>query len=202
VRIGLIVDGEAEVRSLKIPVDRARIPELCIIGPVLTRMTPLAPPATFAAECAKNIRILDSRGVDQIVVVLDRENRTAACGFLAEEYARHLRPLSRTPVAVVLKNRMYENWLIADLDALRAQPARFSATPAIARKVAPNRSDHIDALRLLKQITKGPEYSKTQDAKRIMERADPLGIAANSRSFRRLLRVLAHPKYAEQSLNP
>jgi hypothetical protein len=55
---------------------------------------------------------------------------------------------------------------------------------------------------LLKRAAQGDAYEKVQDAKRILERADVLRLATNSRSFRRFLRVIEHPTYREQSAAP
>ena len=61
------------------------------------------------------------------------------------------------------------------------------------------KADSVDALALLKQATRGDAYDKVQDAKRILEEVDVAQLAANSRSFRRFLRVIGHPEYRSQS---
>ena len=201
-RVGLIVDGEAEFASIRRPLDRAQIAGLTIVGPALTKITPLAPAPAFAAECKKQIRVIESRQADRIVVVLDREQRQTCCGAIAEEYLGHLQKCTSTEIMVVIKNSMYENWLVADLDALGGLRARFDTTNALRRRIAPNKADSIDALASLKSAAIGRQYAKVEDSKRIMDRAEALKIGANSRSFRRLLRCLDHPTYHDQSKKP
>ena len=105
-------------------------------------------------------------------------------------------------VAVAVKNRMYENWLVSDPQALRSMSARFRLTTGQVRSVSNDRADSVDGLRLLKRIAQGKAYGKVADAVEIMGRADALRMASNSRSFRRFLRVIGHPSYASQSARP
>jgi hypothetical protein len=51
-------------------------------------------------------------------------------------------------------------------------------------------------------VHKAEDYNKTKDAPGITAKLDPLAMALNSRSFRRLLRCLGHPDYASQSARP
>jgi len=103
---------------------------------------------------------------------------------------------------VVMKNRMFENWLVSDLVAFSNQGARFRVTGGMRSAVEPNRADGADALAWLKRACIGASYAKVEDAKRILGRADPVRMAQNSRSFRRLMRVVRHPVYLTQSRRP
>jgi hypothetical protein len=79
----------------------------------------------------------------------------------------------------------------------------WSVSQAQLRQIAPDRADSIpDAESLLKAAARKPGYNKTRDAVEIMMKADMLRIAENSRSFRRLLRCVNHPRYADQSKEP
>jgi len=104
-------------------------------------------------------------------------------------------------VAVVVKNRMFENWLIADLGALKKQRGRYAVSKAAAKKVESNKADNVDATPLLKQCCKS-DYRKVQDAKKILAHADPGVIGLHSRSFRRMLRCIRDPQYTDQSRQP
>jgi hypothetical protein len=90
--------------------------------------------------------------------------------------------------------------MIADVAALEKMPNRFSVTQAFRGKIVPNKADSVeDAESLLKQISKKKPYHKSSDNPKIAEKQDALQIGCNSRSFRRFLRLLQHPIYAEQS---
>ena len=109
---------------------------------------------------------------------------------------------------MVLKDRMFENWLVAATSALRSQPKRFRLSGTAASSIAPNNADQTDALGLLHTATRAARkgkkqtYSKIADSKRILARVDINEMAANSRSFRRFLRCLGHPAYHDQSRRP
>lgn len=202
-RIGLVVDGDAEYQSIRTPLDAMEIPNLTIIGPTLTRCTPLAPPDTFAAEAAKQINILVGRNVDRILVLVDMEQRDCCVGDVVNSYHQALtRKCPGVALDVVVKHRTYENWLIADLDAIRSLPARFNVSQSLVRKVSPNKADNVDAYALLKRAARGKPYDKVLDAKRIADKASALNVAKNSRSYRRFLRLLGHTEFLEQSRLP
>jgi hypothetical protein len=93
---------------------------------------------------------------------------------------------------------MFENWLIADLKALKSFPGRYDITPAAERRIVASGADSTDAMKFMKQVTK-PSYEKTSDSQKILTVADPMSMATNSRSFRRLLRVLGSATYEDQS---
>jgi hypothetical protein len=101
-------------------------------------------------------------------------------------------------VRVVIKDRTLENWLIADLQALRQQHARFTITAALARQVEPDKADRVNALNFLNRATNGRSYDKKVDGVNIAERMDVDKAAQNSRSLRHLLHVLHHDSYSDQ----
>jgi len=201
-RIGIVVDGEAEYASLTLmfPALQAHTNHT-LLHPVLAKIQPYAPPGAIAQRCTLASRAFLHKSPDLIVVLFDRENRSECCGTLARQVEASLESGIPCSVGVVVKDRMFENWLVADLDALEQQPARFRLSQRDRRLVAPNKSDRCDALSLLKRAT-GHEYDKVRDAKNVLKRASPERIAANSRSFRGFLRLLGDPDYLDQSLNP
>ena len=106
-------------------------------------------------------------------------------------------------IQVVFKVRAFENWLIADLQSLRATPRLFPESRRGRRRVPTGNADDADALRSL-DAASGPHqsYRKVHGAVAICTHLDPGRAARNSRSFRRFLRVLGDSRYANQSRLP
>ncbi|MCH8961998.1 MAG: DUF4276 family protein, partial [Bacteroidetes bacterium] len=106
-------------------------------------------------------------------------------------------------VTVVVKNHSFENWLIADVKALRSLRGRFKVTRSFEKKVIPNKADHVaDAEGLLNTIAVKRPYHKRRDAVHVTAVQEALEMARNSRSFRRFLRDVGHPQYLSQSKRP
>ncbi len=202
-KIGLIVDGESELKSLPFVVGAMKLgARTCVWKPILAKMTPLAPLPVLVRGLIPSVRQLEGRAADRIVVLVDRESRTECSCKIASELNCRLRAITDVDTAVVVKDRMYENWLVADCEALAGQPRRFNLTGADRNRIVPDRADSVDGLAIIKRACVGASYNKVQDSQRIMQRADPLRAAFNSRSFRRLLRVLGHEAYRRQSRIP
>lgn len=174
---------------------------MTMVGPLLAAISPTAAPAVIAREIRKHLIVLESKRAERAILLLDREHTPICCGQRATAIAQALAPLSSVPTYVVLKDTMFENWLIADMAALRMMPARFTITPAAERAVTPDRADAADGYAWLQKATKG-RYEKVADAQRILSFAAPRLIGANSRSFRRFLHVIGHPDYVGQSRLP
>lgn len=199
-RIGFVVDGEAEFASLKLVLPQIQAATgHTLLSPLLAKMPPLAPVGTIARTCAPRLRVLEGKGVNRTVVLMDRETRRECPGTLASLLAQQLSRFTSVDTCVVIKDAMFENWLVADHTALGRQSGRFRIGNPFRRAVEPDRADRADALALMKEAVRG-DYDKVADARRILNEADVLRIGRNSRSFRRLLRVLEHPVYAEQSV--
>jgi hypothetical protein len=201
-KLGIIVDGDSEYYSYPLITSRIDIVDSQILNPLLAPIQPTAPAGAIARTCRDRAIQLAARGASLVIVTLDRESRDECPGELASSIADILTRSCAVDVAVVVKNRKLENWLIADMDALAKHPARFRVSKTVRRKVSPNKADACDALTLLKSMTINKSYNKVPDSQLILGTADPLTIAANSRSFRRLLRVLGHPAYSTQSRHP
>jgi hypothetical protein len=204
-KIGLIVDGDSEYYSLAKVLSRVQTDDQ-ILNPLLADIQPLAPAAQVARVVRPGILTLASRGVERVVVLLDLEHRAPCAGPWATELRGAIvggcADCGVPDLRIVLKRRMYENWLVGDLDALRRMPARFAVPASAVASVVPNKADNIDALALLKAAARKTPYHKTNDAQRIMQRADPLVIGQNSRSFRKLLQLVGSTVYAGQTLVP
>ncbi|MBI4500040.1 MAG: DUF4276 family protein, partial [Gemmatimonadetes bacterium] len=102
-------------------------------------------------------------------------------------------------LAVVIKNRRYENWLISDPAAFKRMRKRFRLSKRQVQSIEWDKADSVDGFQILSRAARGAAYSKTADAMQILNYTDPDQMALNSRSFRRFLRVLGHPNYLDQS---
>jgi len=135
--------------------------------------------------------------------LIDREQQEACPGQIAtlleQEFGRKGTNLA---VRVALKDRTFENWLIADLGALQSQPARFAVTAAISRCVEPDKADRCDAEKIIKKAAANGQYDKITDAERISTKLDIESAARNSRSFRHFLHILGHSSYRSQCRLP
>ncbi|HYC93384.1 MAG TPA: DUF4276 family protein [Thermoanaerobaculia bacterium] len=201
-RLGFVVDGEAEYRSLPRLFASIGVNNV-LLTPLKADIQPLAPIGQIAASVKPAIKILMAKRVDRAIVLLDRETRDECPGGFAASLADTLARVCPGPsFDVVVKNRQFENWLVADPDALSAQIGRFRLTDGQRRQIVPNKADTIDALALLKIVVRQHDYEKVKDAVRIMSHATAANMAENSRSFRRFLRVVGHPAYSTQSRRP
>lgn len=200
-RIGLVVDGQSEVAALPNLYPRLEAETgHQFLRPVLAPIQPLAPPAAIARACGTRVSQLARRGADRVLVLVDREGRPECPGVLALEIQGRLPQAVTT--TVVIKNRTFENWLIADVQALLQQPGRFDVSAGMRSRIEPNHADSADALRLLQRAAIRTAYNKVQDSQRTLARAAPCEMASNSRSFRRFLRCSDHPLYRRQSRHP
>jgi Domain of unknown function (DUF4276) len=200
-RIGAIVDGQSEYRALPLITAKLEIAGAQFVKTLYAPIQPCAPAGVIARACQSPIQQLVQRRVTDIMILLDRETRSECPGTWASQIIDLLELPPGCRGWVIIKNRMFENWLIADLEALKASPRRYNLTTADERRIIPNKADSCDALRMLKNMTNSA-YSKVDDSRIILTAADPLRIAANSRSFRRFLRVAGHSDYQTQSSKP
>ena len=198
----MIVEGRAEFAALPeiYPALSSEI-DCVLLGPAFAPAHPTAPPNVIARACRGAIKVLEQKRADHIVVLLDLEDCPSCAGERAQLIERELSQLTGLRVSVVLKHRAFENWLIADVEAVRAISGRFVISKAAERKVSPNKADHVDGYAWLSAAS-GRRYEKVDDARRILSRSSVGRIASNSRSFRRFMRVLDHPAYQLQSARP
>jgi hypothetical protein len=85
---------------------------------------------------------------------------------------------------------MFENWFVADPEALGKMAGRFEKVERIAKQTTPSRADAVDALSLLKACSKDRTFDKRRDGIAICKVMEPARVAANSRSFRKFLKEL------------
>lgn len=204
-RIGIIVDGQAEYRALPELIPRIESPHT-LLAPLYADIQPFAPIPQIVGAVRTKLPILRGRQADWVLVLLDRESRDVCPGVWASEIEAVLnRDCASGGIEkfyVVVKNSCFENWLIADTNAFTRMRRRFILPGNAMRTVTPNKADGVNAQRILKSAAQGDAYSKTADAVRIMSVAEPSAIGSNSRSFRRFLRRVEHPKYLGQSAAP
>ncbi len=205
-KIGLIVDGVAEVQSLPKLYSRLNTPHH-IVKTLKADIQPFAPLPQTASRVRAQVPILTAKGVELIIILADSEENNPLCPV---QWAQQLTALLNKPLgskagyrfAVVVKNSCYENWLISDSALFSRMPKRFQLNASHLRSIVPNKADQLDAQAILEAAVQGGEYNKVKDAIAIMTHADPLAMAANSRSFRRLLRAIESPAYIGQSRVP
>jgi len=205
-RIGVIVDGMGEVNSLpKLFENHLNARPNTILNPIYADMQPWADPPQIARVVAEKAPVLLSRRVNLIVILIDHEQRRECTPRWAVMLSTAIRSacahLDTCLYEVVVKDSCYENWLISDPAAFRAINRRFDPgrIPAMSGN---NGADRPGAENILNHAAIPPPYHKVKDPPRILLHADPLRMAANSRSFRRFLRVVGHPRYAHQSKVP
>jgi hypothetical protein len=196
VRVGILVDGQAEFQSLPHVLRRIGTPHQ-IDRPLYCDIQPFATPAQMALAASKRIPILARRHVELVVILIDKESRPECTGKLAssivEEANRRRSELGQEAnICVVLKVTKFENWLVADPSAIRRLRGLFTKPERIERQVVPGRADKVDAIHLLKTCHQR-RFEKTSDAVAICKVLDPARAAKNSRSFDKLLRVLDSP---------
>lgn len=124
-KIGFIVDGQAEFRSLPSILSKIDTNEI-LVNPLYADLQPGANKLKLVRAALPSIRILARKGIDRILVLLDHERR-ATCiptwrAELEDALADPCRNNGIVDVKVVLKAQMYENWLVSDLAAIRRMP--------------------------------------------------------------------------------
>lgn len=205
-KIGVIIEDGKGVEALAILTRKIQDsnPSVTILSPKFAKMHPKASPDLIARAASKTIRpLLDIHRVDRVVVLIDREDRSECPGDWAGQIELALER-QKCPALVVIKNRKFENWLVADVEAFE-KISTFQVTKSFRNKIVPNKADQIDdAEAHINSIIrdKKKRYRKNEDARRIAEEQDIQRAACNSRSYRRFLRAVDFPDYAEQSGKP
>jgi hypothetical protein len=204
-KTAVIVEGVGEYKGLPHVIEKLRNrSKNTHLRPVRIAVSPNSPPAKIARECVKAMKVASALGATRAVLLIDREQVQRCPGEIASELEAEIERQygSSLPVSVVIKDRSFENWLIADLQALRSQPARYSIKNSHVGKVEPNKADGCAALKLLNSAALKDPFHKIDDAARICERMDVSAAARNSRSFRHFLHVMGDPEYGKQCRRP
>ncbi|MCA1631430.1 MAG: DUF4276 family protein [Acidobacteria bacterium] len=204
-RVGIVVDGQAEFRSLPKIKERIGAPHV-ILNPLYADIQPFSSAPQIVGAVKTQLRILVRQGAEMALVLLDHESRQECPGAWAQEISQNLAHryggLGMAKLGVIVKNSCFENWLVSDIEAFIRMLRRINLIEAAKRAIQPNKADNVDAQEILKRAAQGDAYSKVADAIRIMMHIDPVRMAANSRSFRKFLREIEHPLYVTQSRTP
>ncbi len=151
-RIGLIVDGQAEYRSLALLYPRIDT-SATIFNPLYADIQPHSSPTRIVRASLPAIRILARRGANRVVVCIDHEHRPECIPRWRDqlETALNLRCVEEgiSDVRVALKAAMFENWLVSDTVAVGKKKARFKLTQAHVNQISPNKADSVNAGRIL-----------------------------------------------------
>lgn len=199
-RIGIVVDGDAESQALRELCHRIEETPHDLLSPLYADMQPTARPHQIALAAQARLRMLDRQGAEYFVLLLDRED-VPRCppGFARAIEDR----FDFDNISAVIKNRCFENWLIADPGAFRSQTARYDVTQGFVNRVSPNSADSVrNPVREINRIAQGNTFHKRRDARELCRRLEIAAAAQNSRSFRRFLRVIGHRSYQDQSRDP
>jgi len=178
VKIGIIVEGLGEFDSL--PEVYAKLclrPGDQLLAPAHARLHPKSAPDQIAKSALRPVVILKKRGAEMVLLLIDREDRPDCAPEFAQAIETAFVAMGEQ-VHVVVKNRKFENWLIADPKALASHKKRFKPTEAFRKHVRPNKADNVaDAPALLNQIcVKGKGfYHKTQDPPQILAKMGSSG---------------------------
>lgn len=204
-KIAVVTEGESEYAALpKLESQLVARTEMSSMRVLKLSVQPDGPPAKIARALKDKLLPLLRGRFDMVILLIDREQQSASCGTIATQIQAELVKQcgSTMPITVALKDRCFENWVVADLDALGAQSARYRITRSHRAKTEPNKADTVDALRLLNEATIGPRYDKVKDGIRWAQKADVAKAAQHSRSFRHLLHVLGDETYLDQCRSP
>ncbi len=203
-KTGVISEGHAEFGALPLLRDQLLADTgASAIKFLRADFDPQAPDGRIVRACRAALRQLEGRQYDRAIVLLDRESRQTPSSSIADNLQTSFEKANfKIEIRVVVKNRMFENWLVADLSALDLLPARFNVSNAMRLRVEPNRADSADGIQELKRAVIGKSYSKVNDAKAILGKAKLPNLACHSRSFRCFLGRLDHPAFAAGSCSP
>ncbi|HDR9074699.1 DUF4276 family protein [Burkholderia vietnamiensis] len=202
--IGVIVEGDGEIDAISELLKKVNSEFEIRHNPIRADLQPKATSKVIARSARSQILLWKRRGVDLIVVLIDREDHECSCRFSSELEAAFHEMYENTGLVfrVVVKNRMIENWLVADVEALKQMRARFSISTKFERAVV-GRADEVEkALDLLDDAANKGSYRKGSDPLAICKNQDVLRASKNSRSYRRFLRVLGCTHYMQQSKLP
>jgi len=124
VKIGMVVDGDAESQALKLITRRIKIEGTVLLDPRFADIQPKSTAKQIARSAAGQIAILKKQKADVVVVLVDHEDREDCPGDWAAELENAFKSLGYQDVSIAVKNRKFENWLIADVNAFRKMKAR------------------------------------------------------------------------------
>ncbi len=203
-RIAVLTEGRGEFKAFPGVLEKLAARSGHVFLRFQVNVHPLDAPMAVAKACLPVLGAVMEKKAELAVLVLDRENAPSCCGDRAKELQAALSVAwnGGLDTRVVLKDSAFENWLVADLAALRSQPGRYTVSESMRKKIEPDKADSCDGHELLRTATKGRSFHKVDDAVEICKRLDPERAAKHSRSFRHFLHVIGDPAYPEQCRRP
>jgi hypothetical protein len=199
--LALISEGESEIASLHLLF--SQLADRCgisLMRPILAPVDPLAPEPLLARGISERVKLAAANGATEAVVLLDLETPSTCPVAKATSIEQRLLSVCSIPTRVVMKVVKYENWVAAAIGAIEAQPGAFPQARRVRPKAENGKADGIpDAYALLRSSSGRNGYHKVHGAKKVMSKADMEEIAANSRSFRRMLALMGDARYSESS---
>lgn len=204
-RVAILTEGDTEYACIPLLRDQILLRTSAeSIKVMKLAVQPDGPPAKIARTIKSQFFTILRDRYELVIVLLDREAKTEGCGAIASRIKTEITRTCGSSVSfhVSIKDRTFENWIVADLDSLRAQPRRYSVDRAMIAKVQPDKADHVDALSLLKVATIGRAYEKVADGKKCAAEASISRMAKHSRSVRHFLHLLGDVDYATQCKRP
>ncbi len=192
--IGVIVEGMGELEPIASYLSRVNTSRRIATRPLYADLQPKANPCVIATSAKAAIKQLTRRGVTKIIVLIDLEDRDCPIKFAEELKLAFQRAYSELTIVPVVKHSAIENWMIADIDALKAMPKRFGNIDSVESQLARYRcvDKFRNPIRLLNQIAIKTEYHKTQDPPRIAPKQNIETMLTKSRSFRKFLAEVEH----------
>lgn len=199
----VLTEGSSERNALQYLLGKINIGGTTIYKPVYVCTDPKASLQKIVANVVERLKILKRMQIaDKIILLLDLEDLRRCAGDRASEIKDAFIKKGYMNVEVVIKDKKFENWLISDPEIL-CNNGKFDGIRNKRKRILPNRADSVDdAEDLLKQCCKDRDYQKGTDDIAICRLLRPEVMGENSRSFRKLLRVLGHPNYLTQSRRP
>ena len=161
-------------------------------------MTASAKAVTFRAF--KHVQRHLATGLTRIVVCVDREARSECPGMFASAVRAELAALMRQKkcaagsVAVVVADRAFEAWVLADAEGLHARGVLKRAPKFSCFEGEPGKQGRVGKRELAELLDR--EYSETQDGPKLFAQIDVAAARSHgpgkrgSRSFDKLLREI------------
>lgn len=186
-KTGIISDGSAEAVALEHLLAKMKGNTFIPLKPVYADMQPYAPLSQIVKAAESRITILNSRGAERNIVILDREDNRECPGEFSAKLSLEFQKKGYPNVKVVLKDRAFENWLVADLEAVARVYGRRGNFGRVIDRVKASGADRVNAIAILRNGMENG-YDKRADAIAICKAVSPDVVARYSRSFRKFMK--------------
>ena len=154
-RVGIVVDGIGERSALPKLYAQIRTPHV-LLDPIKRDIQPMAPLGQIVRAAVEACRVLAVKRIDFAVIVIDLEQRNECPGTLAQRLQERIQGRVAElgiQVAVVVKVRTFENWLVSDLECLSRLSGQFPECQHVRQAVSADAADRVDALAILQDAS-------------------------------------------------